>query len=49
MDPIVLLVIGVLIVVVILRIFFGLAKIVFKLGLAIVLAVIIWRVFFLKG
>jgi len=49
MDPIVLLIIGILVVVIVLRIFFGLAKIVFKLGLAVVLAIIIWRVFFLKG
>jgi hypothetical protein len=49
MDPILLIIVGVLILFVILRIFFGFAKLFFKLGLIILLAILLWRAFFVKG
>jgi hypothetical protein len=49
MDPIVIVVIVVLAIMLALRIFFGLAKFVFRIAALIVIAVIIWRVFFLKS
>ena len=49
MDPIVLLILGVVLVIVVLRVFFGLTKFILKIGLIIIAALVIWRVFFVQA
>jgi len=49
MDPIILTAIAVIIIVLLLRIFFGVAKFFLKVGVIIVLAIIIWRIFVMRG
>jgi hypothetical protein len=49
MDPVVIGVVVILLILLALRIFFGLAKFVFRLAAILVVAVIIWRVFVMKG
>jgi hypothetical protein len=46
MDPIIILAIAIILLVVFLRIFFGLAKLFIKIAVVVVIAVVIWRVFF---
>ncbi|HEX6558381.1 MAG TPA: hypothetical protein VF021_02945 [Longimicrobiales bacterium] len=45
MDPIIIGVVVVLLILLVLRIFFGFAKLIFKLGIIIVIAVVLWRLF----
>lgn len=49
MDPIILIVIAGLIILVVLKIFFGFAKLMFKIGVLILIAIIIWRAFMMHG
>ena len=49
MDPIILTAIAVIVLVLVLRMFFGVAKLFLKIGVIIVVAIIIWRVFVLRG
>ena len=49
MDPIILTAIAVIVLVLLLRIFFGITKFFLKIGVIIVVAIIIWRVFVLRG
>lgn len=49
MDPIILTAIAIIVIVLLLRIFFGVAKFFLKIGVVIVLAIIIWRIFVLRG
>jgi len=48
-DPIISAVIAILMLVILLRIFFGVAKMFLKLAIILVIAIVLWRVFFLKG
>ena len=43
MDPLILLALGVLVLFIVLKVFFGMAKTLFKFGLLIVIVVIVWR------
>jgi len=45
MDPIVITVVVILLILLVLRLFFGAFKLIFKLGLIIIIAIILWRVF----
>jgi hypothetical protein len=45
MDPITIAIIAGLVLLVVIRIFFGFAKLIFKLGVVILIAIILWRVF----
>jgi hypothetical protein len=45
MDPITIAVIAGLVLLLVIRIFFGLAKMIFKLGVVILIAIILWRLF----
>jgi hypothetical protein len=49
MDPIILTAIAIIVIVLLLRIFFGVAKFFLKIGVIIVLAIIIWRVLVMRG
>jgi hypothetical protein len=49
MDPVVIGVVVIFLILLALKIFFGLAKFVLRLGVIIVIAVIIWRVFIMKA
>jgi hypothetical protein len=49
MDPIILVAIVLIVLVLLLRIFFGVAKLFLKIGVIIVLAIIIWRIFVVRG
>ena len=49
MDPIIVLGIAIVLIFLFLRIFFGIAKLVLKIGVVILIAVIIWRVFLVQG
>lgn len=49
MDPIVLIVIFGLVILLVLRMFFGFAKLIFKLAFVIIVAILIWRLFFVHG
>lgn len=46
MDPIIILAFAIILLVVFLRIFFGLAKRFIKIAVVVVIALVIWRVFF---
>ena len=49
MDPIVILAIAIILLVVFLRIFFGIAKLFLKIAAVVVIAVLIWRIFFIPA
>ena len=49
MDPIILTAIAIIVIVLLLRIFFGITKFFLKIGVIIVLAIIIWRIFVMRG
>ena len=49
MDPIILAAIAVIVIVILLRVFFGIAKFFLKIGVVIVLAIILWRIFVMRG
>jgi len=49
MDPIILTAIVLIVIVLVLRMFFGVAKLFLKIGVLIVLAIIIWRIFVTRG
>jgi hypothetical protein len=46
MDPIILTGIVIVLIILFLRIFFGMAKLLLKIGVIILVAIVIWRVFF---
>jgi len=49
MDPIILTAIAIVVIVLLLRIFFGITKFFLKIGVIIVVAIIIWRILVLRG
>lgn len=49
MDPIVLIAVAVVLLVIFLRIFFGIAKLFLKIAILAVIVIVIWRVFFAPG
>jgi hypothetical protein len=49
MDPIILAGIAIVAIILILRIFFGMAKLMLKIGVIVLVAIVIWRVFVMRG
>jgi hypothetical protein len=45
MDPIIITVIVIVLILLVLRMFFGAFKLIFKLGLLIIIAIVLWRFF----
>lgn len=49
LDPIILIVIAGVVILVVLKIFFGFAKLFFKIGALILIAIVIWRLFMMNS